>query len=76
MVGDCTPIIPPNTEGLGPTAETTEQRQSGSGRTVGKSELIQPRTGTMLVFPSWLSHGVRPYRGNATRISIAINMSV
>jgi uncharacterized protein (TIGR02466 family) len=46
------------------------------GRSVGASELIRPRAGVMLVFPSWLSHGVRPYRGNATRISIAINMSI
>ncbi len=46
------------------------------GLSVGASELIRPRAGTMLVFPSWLSHGVRPYRGNATRISIAINMSL
>ena len=45
------------------------------GQSVGASELIRPRAGMMMVFPSWLSHGVRPYRGNATRISIAINMS-
>jgi hypothetical protein len=29
-----------------------------------------------VVFPSWLSHGVRPYRGTRERISIAINFSL
>jgi uncharacterized protein (TIGR02466 family) len=46
------------------------------GRSAGASELIRPHAGLMLVFPSWLSHGVRPYRGNETRISIAINLSL
>ena len=46
------------------------------GQSVGASELIRPRSGMMLVFPSWLSHAVQPYRGTATRISIAMNMSV
>jgi hypothetical protein len=30
----------------------------------------------LIVFPSWLSHGVRPYRGNGERVSIAINFSI
>ena len=46
------------------------------GRSAGASELIQPKAGMMVVFPSWLSHGVRPYTGTATRISIAINLSL
>ena len=46
------------------------------GRSAGASELIQPKTGMMIVFPSWLSHGVRPYTGTATRISIATNLSL
>jgi len=28
------------------------------------------------MFPAWLLHGVRPYRGTAERISIAFNLSV
>jgi hypothetical protein len=28
------------------------------------------------VFPSWLSHGVCPYRGEHERISIAMNFSI
>ena len=46
------------------------------GQSVGASELLRPKAGTMIMFPSWLSHGVRPYRGDATRISIAFNLSI
>lgn len=35
---------------------------------------LRPRTGLFLMFPSWLMHGVRPYHGSGTRISIAINL--
>jgi hypothetical protein len=30
----------------------------------------------LFLFPSWLFHQVRPYRGDALRISIAFNLSV
>jgi uncharacterized protein (TIGR02466 family) len=46
------------------------------GQSVGASELIRPKAGSMLMFPSWLSHGVRPYKGNGVRISIAMNFGV
>lgn len=46
------------------------------GLSVGASELIPPCAGRLMMFPSWLSHGVRPYRGSGTRISIAMNLSV
>ena len=45
------------------------------GASFGASETISPTAGTMLMFPSWLSHGVRPYTGDSVRISIAINLS-
>lgn len=32
------------------------------------------RTGRIIMFPSWLSHGVVPHRGTRERISIAINL--
>lgn len=35
---------------------------------------LRPRSGLFLMFPSWLMHGVRPYTGAGTRISIAINL--
>jgi uncharacterized protein (TIGR02466 family) len=46
------------------------------GLTAGGSEVISPRAGTMLLFPAWLSHAVRPYLGEKQRISIAFNLSI
>lgn len=46
------------------------------GQSVGASELIRPRAGMLILFPSWLSHAVRPYRGDGTRISIAFNLGI
>ena len=45
-------------------------------QSLGASELIFPRAGAMVLFPSWLSHAVRPYRGSGTRISVAFNFSL
>ena len=45
------------------------------GQSVGASELIRPRAGLLVLFPSWLSHGVRPYAGTDVRISIALNLT-
>ena len=46
------------------------------GLSIGASELIRPETGTMLMFPAWLSHCVRPYKGTGQRISVAFNFSL
>lgn len=35
---------------------------------------IRPRSGLIVLFPSWLQHGVRAFNGQGTRISIAINL--
>ncbi len=35
---------------------------------------VRPFSGLLIGFPSFLGHSVRPYRGTATRTSIAINM--
>lgn len=43
---------------------------------LGESQRLTPRAGVFIVFPSWLSHGVCPYRGTRERISIAINFSL
>ena len=45
------------------------------GQSIGASELVRPKSGLLLIFPSWLSHAVRPYCGEGVRISIAINMT-
>lgn len=36
---------------------------------------MRPESGRIVIFPAWLSHSVRPYRGSGTRISIAANLS-
>lgn len=36
--------------------------------------MIRPVTGMIVLFPSWLQHAVRPFRGSGTRISVAINL--
>ena len=46
------------------------------GESMGESRRLTPKAGMIFVFPSWLSHGVCPYRGTRERISIAINFSV
>ena len=45
------------------------------GASFGASEIISPAAGTMVMFPSWLSHAVRPYTGDGVRISVAMNLS-
>ena len=34
-----------------------------------------PKAGKLVMFPSWLMHQVRPYKGSAVRISIAMNLA-
>jgi uncharacterized protein (TIGR02466 family) len=46
------------------------------GAALGEAHRLRPQAGTAVVFPSWLSHGVRPYRGARERISIAVNFSL
>jgi uncharacterized protein (TIGR02466 family) len=46
------------------------------GQSAGASELIHPRSGQLVLFPSWLLHAVRPYRGDRERISVAFNFGL
>jgi uncharacterized protein (TIGR02466 family) len=46
------------------------------GTAMGACETLSPRSGMLILFPSWLSHAVRPYRGSAVRISVAFNLSL
>jgi uncharacterized protein (TIGR02466 family) len=46
------------------------------GLSVGANETVSPQTGRLVIFPAWLLHQVRPYRGSAERISIAFNLSL
>jgi len=42
----------------------------------GATEKVQPKSGRMVLFPAWMMHQVRPYHGDAERISIAFNFTV
>ncbi len=46
------------------------------GASAGSGETIRPRPGLLVLFPSWLFHQVRPYRGSALRISLAFNLGL
>ena len=46
------------------------------GQSAGSSEQIQPKPGLLVVFPSWLMHSVRPYRGDGLRVSLAFNLGL
>ncbi|GAB5467658.1 MAG: hypothetical protein Kilf2KO_06880 [Rhodospirillales bacterium] len=46
------------------------------GLSAGSNETLQPRSGLLLLFPAWLLHQVRPYRGQQLRISLAFNLSI
>ena len=46
------------------------------GAALGEAHRFRPHGGMAIVFPSWLSHGARPYRGARERISIAINFGL
>ena len=41
----------------------------------GTARTLTPQAGMMILFPSWLSHAVTPYRGTRPRISVAFNFS-
>jgi len=46
------------------------------GLSVGGNEVVVPKAGLMVLFPAWVLHQVRPYKGKAERISIAFNLSL
>ncbi len=46
------------------------------GLSAGVTERLAPKAGRLVMFPAWLYHQVRPYRGEALRISIAMNLSL
>lgn len=46
------------------------------GQSAGSAETIQPRPGLLFLFPSWLMHQVRPYRGTGLRVSLAFNLGL
>ena len=47
-----------------------------TGLTATTTERVTPKPGRLVLFPAWLMHQVRPYRGTADRISIAFNLTI
>ena len=62
--------------GPGPAMYAPHLAFGNAGLSVGANETIRPKSGRMVMFPSWVLHQVRPYRGTAERISIALNLSL
>jgi uncharacterized protein (TIGR02466 family) len=46
------------------------------GFNLGTPLTVTPKAGDFILFPSWLQHGVLPFRGEGERISIAFNAIV
>ena len=63
--------------GPGPAMYAPQYKFAGvDGTSVGSAEVIRPKPGLLIVFPSWLFHQVRTYRGTGQRISIAFNLGL
>lgn len=46
----------------------------GDGRKEESQFRIAPTPGKLVLFPSWMMHGVKPHQGSRERISIAMNV--
>jgi uncharacterized protein (TIGR02466 family) len=46
------------------------------GLSAGATERVRPKAGRLVLFPAWMLHQVRPYRGTAERISVALNLTL
>jgi uncharacterized protein (TIGR02466 family) len=62
--------------GPGPAMYAPQLAYGSAGLSVGANETVRPKSGRLVMFPAWLLHQVRPYRGGAQRISIAFNLSL
>jgi len=62
--------------GPGPAMYAPQLAYGNAGLSVGANEIVRPKAGRMVMFPSWLLHQVRPYKGTQQRISIAFNLSL
>jgi uncharacterized protein (TIGR02466 family) len=60
--------------GPGPAMYAPHLAFGSAGLSVGANEVMRPKAGRLVMFPSWVLHQVRPYRGNVERISIAMNL--
>ncbi len=46
------------------------------GMTLGVLQSFPPKSGMVIIYPSWLPHGVDLYKGTGERISVSINFSI
>ena len=54
---------------------SSSQRDSMILKNPGK-HIVKPVVGTIYIFPSWLEHGVHPFRGPGERRTVATNLNV
>ena len=67
-------LLDPRMPGVAMNAPDLRFRRPGQ-RPEQREKYMRPATGRIVIFPSWLSHAVRPYKGGDLRISIAVNLS-
>jgi uncharacterized protein (TIGR02466 family) len=61
--------------GPGPAMYAPHLAYAG-GLSAGANETVHPQAGRMVMFPAWLLHQVRPYRGQAAHVSVAFTLSL
>jgi uncharacterized protein (TIGR02466 family) len=62
--------------GPGPAMYAPQLAYGSAGLSVGANETVRPKTGRLVMFPAWVLHQVRPYKGSTERISIAFNLGL
>lgn len=67
-------LLDPRMPGIAMNTPDLRFRRPGQRQQQVESRL-RPSSGRIVMFPSWLSHAVSPYKGDALRISIAVNLS-
>lgn len=78
--GDDNPALGGELQLLDPRAPLTQMAApdlrllDDTGNPLPPEISVRPQSGMIVLFPSWLQHAVRPFNGEGTRISIAINL--
>lgn len=78
--GDDNPALGGELQLLDPRAPLTQMAApdlrllDDTGNPLSPEISVRPQSGMIVLFPSWLQHAVRPFHGEGTRISIAINL--
>ncbi|SMQ74322.1 conserved hypothetical protein [Altererythrobacter xiamenensis] len=66
-------LLDPRMPSIRMTAPDLRLANADGGQMVNEIP-VRPKSGDIVIFPSWLQHAVRPFYGSGTRISIAINL--